>query len=216
MGSLRSVLVSFVVGTPSTGSERSQFEDRSADKPRVQVPVMRRRLTPECVAHANWGPELSDQCLQQYLVRLDRRLPSAVSTFLACSYNLKFSLPRRGTAQNQTNRFPFLGYRRSAKASLHAANPNSFLSHNNGIIKIKCAGKTVISVTVDVEARCRVALKAESWSRIEDIRDMIKRKLKNECNISHSTLEFEHEDRAHKNASLYGHRSGWVPETGKG
>lgn len=67
-----------------------------------------------------------------------------------------------------------------------------------------------MSVTVDVEARCRVALKAESWRRIEDIRDMIKRKLKNECNISHSTLEFEHEDRAHKNASLYGHISGWA------
>jgi cobalt-zinc-cadmium efflux system protein len=51
-----------------------------------------------------------------------------------------------------------------------------------------------------------VVLKTEVWSRVEDIKDTIKRQLENEFGITHSTLEFEREDRAHQNASLYGHR----------
>lgn len=51
-----------------------------------------------------------------------------------------------------------------------------------------------------------VVLKAEAWCRLEAIKETIKRQLKNEFDISHSVLEFEHEDRAHQHASLYGHR----------
>lgn len=50
-----------------------------------------------------------------------------------------------------------------------------------------------------------VVLKTEVWSRLEDIKDTIKRQLENEFDISHSTIEFEREDRAHQNTSLYGH-----------
>jgi len=53
-----------------------------------------------------------------------------------------------------------------------------------------------------------VVLKTKAWSRLEEIRGTIKRQLKNEFDITHSTLEFEHEDRAHQNANLYGHRQG--------
>ena len=53
-----------------------------------------------------------------------------------------------------------------------------------------------------------VVLKTKAWSRLEDIRDTIKLQLKDEFHITHSTLEFEHEDRAHQNANLYGHRQG--------
>jgi cobalt-zinc-cadmium efflux system protein len=51
-----------------------------------------------------------------------------------------------------------------------------------------------------------VVLKLEAWSRLEEIKDTIKRQLKNEFDITHSTLEFERQDRAHQNVSLYGHR----------
>lgn len=50
-----------------------------------------------------------------------------------------------------------------------------------------------------------VVLEFEAWSRLEDIKDTIKQRLKNEFDITHSTLEFEREDRAHQNASFYGH-----------
>ena len=56
------------------------------------------------------------------------------------------------------------------------------------------------SVALDMH----VVLKSEAWSRLEDIKDTIKRQLTDEFDITHSTLEFEREDRAHQNASLYG------------
>lgn len=50
-----------------------------------------------------------------------------------------------------------------------------------------------------------VVLEVEAWSQLEYIKDTIKRQLKEDFDITHSTLEFEREDRAHQNASLYGH-----------
>ncbi|WP_281969000.1 cation diffusion facilitator family transporter [Roseovarius nanhaiticus] len=52
---------------------------------------------------------------------------------------------------------------------------------------------------------CHVVLTADAWSRIEQVKSEIKGRLKDEFNVGHSSLEFEHEDRAHKNADLYGH-----------
>jgi len=50
-----------------------------------------------------------------------------------------------------------------------------------------------------------VVVETGSWDRLEDIKETIKRMLEREFGITHSTLEFEREDRAHQNASLYGH-----------
>ena len=56
---------------------------------------------------------------------------------------------------------------------------------------------------------CHIVVKAEAWPRIEEIKSAIKKRLKEEFDINHSSLEFEHEERAHDNADLYGHgRSG--------
>ena len=46
---------------------------------------------------------------------------------------------------------------------------------------------------------------ADAWSRMEDIKSQIKRRLEDQFDISHSSLEFEHEHRQHQNADLYGH-----------
>lgn len=51
-----------------------------------------------------------------------------------------------------------------------------------------------------------IVLKTEVWGRLEDIKDTIKLQLENEFDISHSTIEFEREDRAQQNTSLYGHK----------
>lgn len=52
---------------------------------------------------------------------------------------------------------------------------------------------------------CHVVLTAGGWGKIEKIKAAIKDRLKDDFNIAHSSLEFEHEDRAHENADLYGH-----------
>ena len=52
---------------------------------------------------------------------------------------------------------------------------------------------------------CHVVLTKEAWHRIEPIKAEIKARLKELFGIAHSSLEFEHEDNAHKNADLYGH-----------
>ena len=52
---------------------------------------------------------------------------------------------------------------------------------------------------------CHVVLTASGWDRIETIKDRIKSGLKSRFDIGHSTLEFEHADRAHGDANLYGH-----------
>lgn len=50
-----------------------------------------------------------------------------------------------------------------------------------------------------------VVIETGSWERLEDIKDEIKRMLESQFGIVHSTLEFERQERAHQNASLYGH-----------
>ncbi len=52
---------------------------------------------------------------------------------------------------------------------------------------------------------CHVVLAAEGWGRIERIKTAIKDRLKDDFGIGHSSLEFEHEDRVHENADLFGH-----------
>ncbi len=52
---------------------------------------------------------------------------------------------------------------------------------------------------------CHVVLTAGAGMKIEKIKAAIKDRLKEDFNIAHSSLEFEHEDRAHENADLYGH-----------
>jgi len=52
---------------------------------------------------------------------------------------------------------------------------------------------------------CHVVLTADGWGQIEGIKAAIKDRLKDDFSIGHSSLEFEHEDRAHENADLYGH-----------
>ena len=52
-----------------------------------------------------------------------------------------------------------------------------------------------------------VVVRKEAWDHLEDIKHAIKRVLESEFGITHSTLEFERDDRAHQNASLYGHDS---------
>jgi cobalt-zinc-cadmium efflux system protein len=52
---------------------------------------------------------------------------------------------------------------------------------------------------------CHVVLTADGWGQIEKIMAAIKDRLKDDFSIGHSSLEFEHEDRAHENADLYGH-----------
>ena len=54
---------------------------------------------------------------------------------------------------------------------------------------------------------CHVVVTAEAWPGIEEIKSAIKKRLKEEFGISHSSLEFENEERAHDNADLYGHGS---------
>jgi len=57
----------------------------------------------------------------------------------------------------------------------------------------------------EVALDCHVVLSAETWSRPEAVKREIKDRLRDRFTITHSSLEFEHEDRAHKDAELYGH-----------
>ncbi|MFX0543808.1 cation diffusion facilitator family transporter [Roseovarius sp. S4756] len=52
---------------------------------------------------------------------------------------------------------------------------------------------------------CHVVVRSDAWSHIEALKSRIKTVLEEQYDIGHSSLEFEHEDRAHKNADLYGH-----------
>ncbi|MDR5897615.1 cation diffusion facilitator family transporter [Halomonas vilamensis] len=54
---------------------------------------------------------------------------------------------------------------------------------------------------------CHVVVTESGWQQLEMIKADIKKRLKEHFGISHSSLEFEHIDRIHKNASLYGHES---------
>ncbi|WP_108482620.1 cation diffusion facilitator family transporter [Oceaniglobus ichthyenteri] len=57
----------------------------------------------------------------------------------------------------------------------------------------------------EVALDCHVVLTAPAWSESEAMKIAIKEMLEHRFDISHSSLEFEHEDRAHQNADLYGH-----------
>lgn len=57
----------------------------------------------------------------------------------------------------------------------------------------------------EVALDCHVVVTADGWSRIEAIKAEIKGRLMDGFGVAHSSLEFEHEDRAHENADLYGH-----------
>ncbi|WP_334061192.1 cation diffusion facilitator family transporter [Limimaricola cinnabarinus] len=57
----------------------------------------------------------------------------------------------------------------------------------------------------EVALDCHVVLTDQGWARIEIVKADIKNRLKDGFGISHSSLEFEHEEHAHQNAELYGH-----------
>ena len=52
---------------------------------------------------------------------------------------------------------------------------------------------------------CHVVVTADGWTRIAVIKSAIKDRLEDDFGIAHSSLEFEHEDKAHREAHLYGH-----------
>lgn len=56
-----------------------------------------------------------------------------------------------------------------------------------------------------------VVLTHDGWMRQEEIKTGIKAMLAERFGIGHSTLEFEHVERAHQNAALYGCRDGAAP-----
>ncbi len=57
----------------------------------------------------------------------------------------------------------------------------------------------------EVALGCHVVLKSNAWAQSEAVKRTIKDRLNEEFGITHSSLEFEHEDRAHENPDLYGH-----------
>lgn len=56
----------------------------------------------------------------------------------------------------------------------------------------------------EIALDCHVVLTTEAWTRIEDVKRGIKRRLAEKFGIDHSSLEFEHPDHAHENADRYG------------
>ena len=65
----------------------------------------------------------------------------------------------------------------------------------------------------EIALDCHVVLSEDAWPDAEAIKSTIKATLKDRFAITHSSLEFEHADRAHKDAELYGHGS---PSSGNG
>ena len=57
----------------------------------------------------------------------------------------------------------------------------------------------------EVALDCHVVLTGAGWTDIEAVKAKTKTMLGERFDISHSSLEFEHEDRAHEHAALYGH-----------
>jgi cobalt-zinc-cadmium efflux system protein len=57
----------------------------------------------------------------------------------------------------------------------------------------------------DAALDCHVVVTADGWDRIEAIKRNIKGRLDDRFDITHSSLEFEHEENAHQDADLYGH-----------
>ncbi len=60
----------------------------------------------------------------------------------------------------------------------------------------------------DAALDCHVVLTSEAWPKIEAVKVEIKQRLKTDFDITHSSLEFEHEDNAHRGADLFGHGTG--------
>lgn len=52
---------------------------------------------------------------------------------------------------------------------------------------------------------CHVVVHPKDWPRVEEIKAAIKVQLEERFGIGHSSLEFEHADRAHEGAALFGH-----------
>lgn len=52
---------------------------------------------------------------------------------------------------------------------------------------------------------CHVVVTEQDWQQLETIKADIKAQLKTHLSIAHSSLEFEHADNAHRDASIYGH-----------
>ena len=50
-----------------------------------------------------------------------------------------------------------------------------------------------------------VVIAAGRWEDVEAIKQAIKRRLRDEFGVEHSSLEFEHTERKHEDADLYGH-----------
>lgn len=59
----------------------------------------------------------------------------------------------------------------------------------------------------EIALDCHIVLTEAIWPDIEAVKARIKAALGDRFEITHSSLEFEHEDRAHEDASLYGHGS---------
>ena len=59
----------------------------------------------------------------------------------------------------------------------------------------------------EIGLESHVVLNEDAWADIEAVKTTIKKTLKERFGIAHSCLEFEHVDRAHRNADLYGHGS---------
>ena len=57
----------------------------------------------------------------------------------------------------------------------------------------------------EVALDCHVVLTEAGWGDIEAVKTRVKAMLKDRFDIGHSSLEFEHENRAHEDAALYGH-----------
>ncbi len=52
---------------------------------------------------------------------------------------------------------------------------------------------------------CHVVVTADCWTRIEVVKSAVKNRLEDLFGIAHSSIEFEHENNAHRSADLYGH-----------
>ncbi|MGK7296854.1 MAG: cation diffusion facilitator family transporter [Candidatus Wenzhouxiangella sp. M2_3B_020] len=60
----------------------------------------------------------------------------------------------------------------------------------------------------EVALDCHVVLTDEGWTRIEAVKAEIKRRLKEEFSMTHSSLEVENIHHAHQDADLFGHGDG--------
>jgi hypothetical protein len=62
------------------------------------------------------------------------------------------------------------------------------------------------ALTINLEHSVGAAQADDGWNRLEAVKAAVKKELKQEFAINHSTLEFEHVRNAHTNAELFGHQ----------